>query len=145
MEDRFWSKVKRGTDDECWEWLGCKQRQGYGWTKRGLAHRVAWELTHNKIPEGLVVRHKCRGKCVNPNHMELGTYAENNADKVRDGTSTRGETNRMSRLTEEQVRTIKHRLTNYERGMVKQLATEYGVSRLTISSIKSGQNWGWIV
>jgi len=148
MEERFWSKVKRGTDDECWEWLGGKDKDDYGYfkTKQKMkkAHRIVYELTHSKIPEGLVVRHKCRGKCVNPSHLEVGTIAENCADMIRDGTLLRGEKNGFARLTEDQVRDIKARLRDYERGMVKSLADEYGVAYQTIYGIKSGKNWSWV-
>lgn len=142
-ETRFWSKVRRGAEDECWEWLASKDGYGYGqiWTNGTMAkaHRVAWELTHGKIPDGLVVRHKCRGKCVNPNHMELGTYAENMADMVRDGTSTRGERHPMRILTEEQIREIRVRSETQ-----RVLAAEYGVTQQTISQIKTGKRWGWL-
>lgn len=89
--------MRRGANDECWEWLGTKLR-GYGRFhlspaqheyKTSFAHRVAWELTNGKITDGLIVRHKCRGKCVNPNHLELGTHWDNAKDKYRDGTTTK--------------------------------------------------------
>jgi len=148
MEHRFWSKVRRGSPDECWEWLAYKNADGggrfYHSGRLHLSHRVAWELTHGEIPVGLVVRHRCRGRCVNPAHLEVGTQAENMRDMVRDGTSTRGERDPTSRLTEEQVRTIKHRLREYEKGMVKMLAEEYGVTPQQISKIKAGRNWGWV-
>jgi hypothetical protein len=145
MEERFWSKVRRGGDDECWEWAASKDKNGYGAFSNGKrivkAHRLAWELTHGEIPEGLIVRHRCRGKCVNPAHLELGTPGENSADMIRDGTSTRGETNPHSILTEAQVREIKQR---FQRGMSDTLATEYGVSKWTIYHIVSGQSWAWV-
>jgi hypothetical protein len=153
MEQRFWSKVQRSTDDECWAWLGQFNTNGYGvfaWTpvkhdhRNAYAHRVAWELTHDKIPEGLVVRHKCRGKCVNPAHLELGTQAENNRDMIRDDTQRRGVRNPNAVLTEEQVREIKMRLANYERGMCVALAAEYNVAKETITSLKKGRSWAWI-
>lgn len=140
MEQRFWNKVRRGTDDECWEWLASK-RYGYGVfhptkTITAQAHRVAWELTHGKIPDGLVVRHKCRGKCVNPAHMELGTQAQNLQDMTRDATRVRGETHGRHKLTEAQVREIRTRTETQ-----RVLAAEYGVSQQTISKIKTGKKW----
>ena len=147
MEQRFWNKVRRGGDDECWGWMG-EMSHGYGrfriQKKSIAAHRVSWELTHGEIPTGLVVRHKCRGRCVNPAHLELGTRAENNADMVRDGTSAKGSRNPSVVLTEDQVREIKHRLTDSARGECVRLAKEYGVSYRTIHAIHSGENWAWI-
>ncbi len=147
--EKFWNKVRRGSDDECWEWLGCKCPLGYGRVSYGgkkslLAHRVAWELTHDKIPEGLIVRHKCRGKCCNPAHLELGTQAENMRDTVRDGTSRKGELKPSSRLTNEQVREIKQRLLLYRRGLISSLAREFGVGHTTISEIYRGVRWSWL-
>lgn len=145
MEQRFWKKVRRGTDDECWEWIASKGNHGYGQFRvKGtmtVAHRVAYELTHGKIPEGLLVRHKCRGKCVNPAHLELGTTAQNNADMVRDKTSTRGERHANHKLTEEEVREIKHRVMNES---VNAIAREYGICHQAISAIKNGLSWSWL-
>ena len=151
MEQRFWNKVRRRGDDECWEWTGHISK-GYGIfhvgsrtnRQRFMSHRVAWELTHGEIPEGLIVRHKCRGKCCNPAHLELGTHAENNADMVRDGTSARGIRNPSNVLTEAQARCIKQRLAEYTRGLCVVLAKEYGVSYRTIHAIMNGENWAWL-
>ena len=137
MEARFWSKVKRGADDESWERLGGKAGCGYGYFYPGgktgnmiPAHRIAWELTHGKIPEGLVVRHRCRGKCVNPNHMELGTYRDNIDDKYRDGTNAK-------KLTEENAREILRR----DNDRLVDLAKEFGVSKSSICDIRQGRTW----
>ena len=144
METRFWSKVHRGTDDECWEWTAARMSGGYG--EFGMhgsvlgAHRVAWGLIHGKIPIGLVVRHTCRLRhCVNPAHMELGPHTENMRDKVRDGTNVGSLSNR--KLTDEQIVEIKQRLAAYEWGLATRLATQYGVSPKTISAIRRGRTW----
>jgi hypothetical protein len=78
LEERFWAKVDRLGDDECWPWLAAVHgRGGYGVIcsgKRGhkvMAHRVAYELLVGPIPEGLVIDHLCENPlCVNPAHME---------------------------------------------------------------------------
>jgi hypothetical protein len=149
MEDRFWAKVLRRGEDDCWEWTGNHHSQGYGkvsisHTQTKLAHRVAWELTYGPIPEGMIVRHKCRGKCVNPRHLELGTDADNARDKIRDGTSRRGTEAYNHILTEDQVREIRRRLREYERGMIARLGEEYGVCRQVIGDIKRGKTWAWL-
>lgn len=151
--ERFWSKVRRGADDECWEWTGSLNALGYGvftWSPtpyaplKAYAHRVAWELTHGEIPEGLVVRHRCRGKCVNPNHLELGTQAENCADMIRDGTSLKGGRNPFAVLTKDDVRRIKQRLTTPYHGLGRELAKEFNVSPSCITDIRKGRAWSWI-
>jgi hypothetical protein len=108
--------------------------------KSHRAHRVSWLLAGNTIPEGHIIRHKCRAaNCVNPAHLETGTIAQNNADMIRDGTSARGTKHHSCKLTEAQVLEIfASDKLQYE------LAKEYGVGKSIISAIKSGKRWGWL-
>ena len=144
-EERFWSKVDKNGANGCWVWKDCICHKGYGrfWynNKLVLAHRHVWTLVNGAIPAGLVVRHKCRGACVNPDHLELGTRAQNNADKIRDGTSTRGTKHPMCKLTEDQVRQIRARKDEKQ----SDLAKEFNVTNQTISYILTGKTWSWLV
>lgn len=70
----------------CIEWEGCLTGSGYGNTWKGLAHRVAWEKVNGPIPAGMVVMHTCANRrCVNPDHLELGTQHENRLEMVKRG------------------------------------------------------------
>lgn len=81
----FWSKVNK--TEGCWIWTGYRQPEGYGrvdaktkLTSSGtrLAHRIAYELLVGPIPDGLHLDHLCRiPACVNPDHLEPVTSAEN--------------------------------------------------------------------
>lgn len=93
-EQRFWHHVDKGDLDECWEWKGTLfHSTGYGaltYGSRGqsmmAAHRLSFEVHHGKIPDGMVVMHACDNpKCVNPNHLNVGTHADNVADKMAKG------------------------------------------------------------
>ena len=86
-ERRFWSKVDRRGPEECWPWMGTRNRNGYGqisFDGRGqMVHRVAYELCVGPIPEGLTLDHLCRVRhCVNPAHLEPVTQQENLARTV---------------------------------------------------------------
>lgn len=80
--ERFWVKVDRRRDDECWEWQGALE-DGYGVLRRnGLApraHRFAYELLVGPIPDGLTLDHLCENtRCVNPAHLEPVMNGVNN-------------------------------------------------------------------
>lgn len=91
MAERFWVRVDRAEGAACWHWLRAVTRDGYGYFHYGrarLAHRVAYELTHGPIPEGMQVCHQCDNPgCVRPDHLFIGTAQDNADDKVRKGRS----------------------------------------------------------
>jgi hypothetical protein len=136
--DRFWSNIQKG--DGCWLWTA-KSRHPFGYGlfqrkngKQSTASRVAWELTHGEIPEGMGVCHSCdQPACCNPSHMFLGTLADNNHDTIAKGRSAR------ARLQEWQVRAIRDR---YAAGTSQSdLADAYHVSTWTISQIVNRHTW----
>jgi hypothetical protein len=132
------------TESGCWEFDGNRTGDGYGsvYIEGSMrpAHRISYEHHHGLLG-GLLVRHKCDNPpCVNPDHLEPGTNAENMADMVARGRSSRGESNPKARLTEAQVASIKARPT----ATVATLAREYGVGETAIRKIRNGQTWGWV-
>jgi hypothetical protein len=91
MAEKFWPQVKVAGDTDCWRWMGSKNRVGYGSLGAGgmsiMAHRAAYELHHGVcILKGFVVMHTCDCRdCVNPAHLQLGTYKENTRDAILKG------------------------------------------------------------
>ena len=88
----FWSRLDRS--GECWEWQGSRTEHGYGHLKfmgrYRPAHRVAYELAVGEIAPGLHVCHRCDNPpCCRPDHLFLGTPADNRADSMAKGRSIR--------------------------------------------------------
>lgn len=113
---------------------------------RKLAHRHVYEEMFGLIQEGLVVRHKCDNpRCINPEHLELGTHADNARDMYsrRRSYSRIGENNSCARLSEKQVIEIKEALINGVNGSI--LAEKYNVTNSQINRIKKGKVWTSVV
>lgn len=126
----------------CWLWAGQVNRRGYGNIADGkLVHRVVWAHFHGPIPAGLFLCHRCdTPACSNPDHLFLGTHAENMADMRLKGRSRAGARNTMAKLSEGQVHEIRLELAAGASQPV--LAEKYAVHRSTISSIATGARWG---
>jgi len=92
MNIRFLEKVKKAKLKKCWLWTGAVDGGGYGklmtGTRGGLrgliaAHRYSWMYHRGEIPKGLHVLHHCDvRRCVNPNHLYLGTQKDNVRDAI---------------------------------------------------------------
>lgn len=101
-------------------------------------HRYAYQTYKGEIPEGLIVRHICdNSRCLNPNHLELGTQYENMQDMVNRGRSAVGSKNVSSKLNTSQIEEIKILLTTNKYTQT-QIAHMFNVSSPTITYIKQG-------
>jgi hypothetical protein len=129
---RFWAKVDVRSAGECWLWTASKLGGRYGQfcvtivttQHHLLAHRVAWELGHQRpIPEGLHVMHFCDVPlCVNPAHLIAGTHTDNMRDASRKGRLNVPRKRNRERIAEIQTRWLQGGISQ------TQLATEYGTS-----------------
>jgi len=141
--ERFWSKVDKSRPGGCWAWTASCNRRGYGQFRVAgtlkAAHRVLWEQMHGPIPDGMIVCHHCDNPgCVNPDHLFLGTHADNMADKVAKGRQSRqlGESHPRAKLTDADVRAIRSAA-----GTVSEIAKKFGISRSNVSTIRLRQTW----
>lgn len=130
----------------CWLWTGPMQ-QSFGYGKMGhskrkatAAHIISHLLHKGPVEKGAVVRHLCNNpSCVNPDHLAVGTPADNMDDMVRSGRSLKGTKNHNALLTEEVVAAIKAQLVAGREQTV--IAAEHGVWQTAIQKIYCGESW----
>ena len=137
LAQRFWEKVNK--TETCWIWTGAMLKTGYGSIrvdgKALRAHRVAYELTHGPIPNGMLLRHSCDNpKCINPAHLIPGTKRENTQDALDRGQHVVGEDHYKAKIPNHAIDTIRAALAAGVPG--KYLAKQFGVDPSTISQIK---------
>lgn len=147
LAERLWSRVDKQPNG-CWVFTGyCHPTRGYGQMGRGgrsdgliETHRAAWVLTHGEIPAGMFVCHRCDNPpCCNPEHLFLGTHADNMRDMKAKGRGrgAAGLTNANARLTPAQVQSIRERRLQGE--STKALASEFGVTPQYIGQLARGK------
>jgi hypothetical protein len=152
LEERL--RAKLGPKDPvtgCTVWTGGGIPAGYGLISRGgrmvLAHRVAYELKHGPIPDGMKVCHSCDNPpCCNDEHLFLGTQADNMADRDAKGRGKfpglKGEDHGRSKLTEEDVLKIRKLLAKGD--SVARISQAFAVRGATIYRIQSKESWSHI-
>lgn len=158
--------LKRVVVDEvtgCWVWQGYKNKDGYGAIKIDrkvmVVHRVVYAIKVSEIPTGVFVCHRCDNPpCCNPEHLFLGTNAENIADRHAKGrdakgdrngnrtcpeTIQRGENRSGSKLTERDVIDIRSRYVPRFYSAYR-LAREFGVSQRVVQLVIHRKLWSHV-
>lgn len=135
----------------CWNWTGTIKKGevdgGYGLAKINYkqirAHCGSYSVFKGTIPKGLYVLHTCHNrKCVNPDHLRLGTHQDNMNDMTASKRQTYGELNRNHKLTEADVWSVHVRNANGEKTSV--IAKSLGVQSAAIYKILSGFRWTYV-
>ena len=150
LEERFWNFVVKGPG--CWDWTGATHPFGYGVMgvsgRRGAvdtAHRVSWLIHNGPVPDMTEVCHRCDNPpCTRPDHLFLGTHADNMSDMGAKGRSgLRGGRSPKAKLTETAVRDIRARCAAGE--IDRTVAESFGVTRECVRDIRLGKRWAHLL
>lgn len=153
LQERFERHFKKGDKSECWNWHGRSNQHGYGTTRTGgtynrkqlLAHRLSYTFYVGEIPEGFLICHTCDNrKCVNPNHLFLGTHQDNCDDKINKGrhlpSIRRGSSHGMAILNESSVLQIRELYRTKQKSR-KELAEMFNVGKHVIHYVVTYKTW----
>jgi len=151
----LWSKVDKKTENECWNWMGLKNEQGYGRVQINeysyYAHRVIfdlvnpgviqWNAPRNSSESGFLL-HTCDNpSCCNPKHLFVGTHADNMADKAAKGrspdyTGDKGPRCKLSMSQAQEIRELRKQGVS-----ARELSKQYGISLPSIKTLLAGKSY----
>lgn len=143
-KERFLACVEK--TDTCWLWKTALVHDGYGrfmnYNQKGeRAHRASYRMFVGKIPKGRVVMHTCDVRnCVNPEHLRIGTHADNMRDKKeKDRTyKAHGTSNHFAKLTDSDVFRIRELAKTQTH---QSIADQFNVSQPTVTDIVNRRTW----
>ncbi len=146
---RFWAKVQKLNDYDCWVWIASQDKDMYGKFRiceNGKkivvrAHVYSWFLyTGRPVPSSLCVCHACdHPYCVNPAHLFIGSTQDNTRDRDEKGRQAKGETQGSAKLDEAKVKEIREL---HKSGMsIVQLSSRFQVSWTTIADAINRKTW----
>ena len=138
---QFEDHISPEPNSGCWLWDGKGKADGYcqiNISQRAqYIHRFAYERYCGPIPPGMFVCHTCDVRCcVNPDHLFLGSHADNMADMERKGRQSKGIKVHTARLTPKQVLEIRHSAK-----ATREVARQYGVAQSTVMDILRQRSW----
>ncbi len=141
--ERLMERVVVDPTTVCWNWTGKLMHHGYGRMELGgkqmYAHRASWAIHQREVPEGKILCHHCDNRrCVNPEHMYVGTAQDNSNDAVERDRLERGAHRYNSKLTAENVAEIR---TLFSVKSDIEIARQFGVHDATIYNIRKGKRW----
>ncbi len=143
-------RILKDSATGCWNWPGALNQSGYGQIGRNLGgapkvalcHRLSWEMHKGPIPPDLWVLHKCDNRrCCNPDHLFLGTNADNIRDRDQKGRHARlrGEDHPGAKLKAVEARAIR---VLFDRGMNRnRIAAIFGITLATVRAIGCRRIW----
>jgi hypothetical protein len=144
IEEKFRSGYTKNMETGCWEWNKATAFHGYGvinWKGKIIrVHRLSYELANGPIPDGMQVLHECDNPCCcNPDHLRLGTVADNMMDVKNRLRGTIGEKARHAKLTTEGVVEIMKMIdSGIDIGLISE---KFDVTRKSIVNVQSGHTW----
>lgn len=154
LDERIDQYAQHVLPSGCLIWTGYTDKDGYAIAhfvdrkvKKNLkVHRLVYEQVNGKIPHGMLVCHRCDIRsCVNPDHLFVGTYADNVSDMwdkkrwkpgAQDNAGERNPNSKLSSVDVEKIIQMKA-----DGAKTKQLSETFGVSKTQIQKIFSGKAW----
>lgn len=158
--ERFWKKVNKNGPGGCWLWTAGLSEEGYGrfYIQRSdlprlpdgrhahrtvPAHRFSWELHNGPIPSNYEICHNCPAgdnrACVRPDHLFIGSQADNVADCIKKERHAHGEIHGIAKLTANEVRRIREL---HVIGLTyKEIAEEFNMSIGAIGCVVTRKRW----
>lgn len=143
-EENFWKRAIHEKNvvvselGECWETV--RNRMQFSYKNRHInGHRIAYTITKGEIPKGMIVRHKCDNtKCINPDHLELGTHEDNMRDRSERGRTAQGESHHASKLNNQTAMEV-YKLNGTQ--SLTETAKRYGITKQSVFKIWNKTSW----